>query len=451
MQVRPLLAVRADGGPGRGAGHLARSLALAQAWVDRHGDVVLVSRDVPEFWADQFRAEGCSIVDPAPAPSDARWWAVDGYHLGGSLAAPRGVAVVLVDDRDGAGTRGERADLVVDPTLGADPSMYPGARSVLAGPRYALLRRDVVDAAQAREIAEVARHLVIVLGGSPSPEVRSLGDAVAADDRLSGLEVRVLRGGDDVASSLATADLAFAAAGTVGWELCCHGVPAVLVSVADNQLAVADELARIGAAERAAAHPRAVVGALVALAGDAPRRRRMASIGRSLVDGLGARRVVCRLRSSLLVLRDATLADEERIFGWGNDPVTRAASFTPEPISWNDHQAWLRSRLAHPSAATYVAHDGDEVGLVRFDVVAPGRVEVGVTVAPARRGEGWGGALVEAGSRRRAVGVESLTVEALITASNKASIRAFEDADFDPVPSEEPAVLRYARHLDGDQ
>jgi hypothetical protein len=90
---------------------------------------------------------------------------------------------------------------------------------------------------------------------------------------------------------------------------------------------------------------------------------------------------------------------------------------------------------------------------VRFDE-RDAAVEIGVTVAPLRRGEGWGGALVDAGCRRWAREVvrrpSGSLVEARIKVGNDASVRAFLDADFDPGPSEDPAALRYARHLDGD-
>ena len=38
---------------------------------------------------------------------------------------------------------------------------------------------------------------------------------------------------------MAWCDVAIAAGGTTTWELCCLGVPAILVDVAENQTAVA--------------------------------------------------------------------------------------------------------------------------------------------------------------------------------------------------------------------
>jgi spore coat polysaccharide biosynthesis predicted glycosyltransferase SpsG/RimJ/RimL family protein N-acetyltransferase len=444
-----VLALRADGGPGLGVGHLARVLALAQAWAARHGVAHLVTAGAPRHWADQFAAAGCAVHAVGDAPA-ADWWAVDGYHLGRSDGAPSGVHLLRVDDHDGAGTGGAGAEVVVDQNLGASAARYPLARAVLAGPRYALLRVDVAGPSPAREVAVRPRRLVVVLGGAPAPEVVALGRAVATDPRLHSLDVRLLDGTADVGTELGAADLAVAAAGTVSWELCRLGVPAVLVAVAPNQEPVAAQLDALGAAVRSAADPDAIVEAVRTLGGDPDRRRELAEVGRALVDGQGARRVVARLRADLLVLRDADQDDAPRLFEWANDAQTRAASFHPQPIAWEGHQAWLAERLSRDGAATYVAADADgPVGVVRYDEVAPSTVEIGVTVAPDRRGEGWGGGLVDAGCRRWAAERGAVEVVARIRPDNEGSVRAFVDADFDPTPSDARDVLRYARHLDG--
>lgn len=452
MPARPQLAIRADGGPGIGVGHLSRALALVQAWNDRHGDAVLVTKDIPEFWARQFLAEGCTIVDPTDPPGGSDWRAVDGYRLGGARSAPQGSRLLLIDDRDGSGTAGADADLVLDQNLGVDRGFYPAARDVLTGPRYCLLRRGIASCSPPAHEPKTRRQVLVVLGGAPSPAVRALGAAVVADPRLADLDMRVLQGGEDIAAALDAADLAFAAAGTISWELCSRGIPAVLVSVAPNQDPVATELSRLGAASFVPTKAEAVVEGLLALLGDPARRQRMASVARSLVDGLGARRVVCRLRSELLVLRPVDEHDAELLFAWSNDPVTRASSFSSADISWEDHNVWLRARLESSSSFSYIASDrgGREVGLIRFDRPSK-NVEVGVTVAPSQRGQGWGGALVLAGCRRLRQDSGPVRVEARIKPGNVASVRAFVDADFDPIVGEESVALRYALDLDDDE
>jgi UDP-2,4-diacetamido-2,4,6-trideoxy-beta-L-altropyranose hydrolase len=433
-------------------GHLVRGLALVQAWVDRHGAAVLITADPTGPWTDRYAAEGCAVLGLHDVEPPADWWVVDGYQLDASDRPTTGCRVLLVDDHDTTGTAGAGASLALDQNLGADAARYPLAAGALAGPRYALLRRAFTDARTERSTRPTALRLVVILGGAPSPEVRALGEAVAADPQLGTLDIRVLGGSDDVPAELAVADLALAAAGTVSWELCCMGVPVVLVAVAPNQEPVAAHLASIGAALRADADAANVVAALADLAHDPERRSVMSRVGPSLVDGAGARRVVARLRSELLDMRDVTVGDARLLHDWGNDPSTRSASFSSEPIAWDEHVTWLEERLGRPSATSLLAVDGDgtPVGLVRFDDTEPGAAEIGVTVAPLRRGEGWGGALIDAGVRRWARARGPVRVDARIKVGNVASERAFVDADFDPAPSGVPGVLRYARSLDGD-
>ena len=413
---------------------------------------MLVTVDPPVFWSERFLAEGCAITDPAAAPVAVDWWASDGYDLPEADRHTGQGSTLLIDDRGGAGTGGRGADLVVDHNLGVDAGSYPQASAVLLGPRYALLRRELCIPGADGEVLDRARRLVVVLGGAPSAEVQQLGQAVATDPRLGHLSVRVIGGGDDVPAALAAADLAFAAAGTVSWELCCRGVPAVLVAVAPNQEPVASHMALAGAADHVDAEAAAVVDALRALADDPVRREHMVSAGRALVDGLGARRVVCRLRADLLRCREASPDDAERIYRWSNDPATREASFSSAPISWDEHTAWLAARLRRTDAATYIALDasGHDVGLVRFDPRPQGLVEIGVTVAPERRRQGWGGALVDAGCRRWAAVRGEAIIEARIKSGNRGSVQSFLDADFAERSTDDPQVLRYARFLNGD-
>ena len=51
MAAAPHLVARADAVPGLGAGHVARQLALSQAWRDRGGSVTLVADDLPAVLA----------------------------------------------------------------------------------------------------------------------------------------------------------------------------------------------------------------------------------------------------------------------------------------------------------------------------------------------------------------------------------------------------------------
>jgi UDP-2,4-diacetamido-2,4,6-trideoxy-beta-L-altropyranose hydrolase len=438
MSDPPALAVRADGGQGVGVGHVARCLALCQAWRDRGGRATLVTA-AAGGWEVRYRDEGCDVVGLDADVGDVDWWVVDGYGFGdGAVPGPR---ILSIDDHGRAGRT--RADVVVDQNLGAVAGPYPkGSR--LLGPRYALLRREIATAVPSTQEAP-ERRVVVVAGGAPAPDARRFVDEVV--EELDGVRVDVLDGGDDVAAALAGAPVALAAAGSVTWELCHMGVPAVLFAAADNQRPVAAAVARHGAAvDVTGASPSDVAAAVADLVSDHDRRRVMAATGATLVDGKGAARVVTRLRAALVDLRPATMDDVDLLLAWANDPATREASFSSAPIGRDEHVAWLERRLRSADAFQLVA----DVGVVRFDVDGDEAV-ISVVVAPERRGGSWAGALIDAGCRWVSAARPDVTrVVARIKATNEASQRAFAAADFDPVPLPDvDGEVRYARPPDG--
>lgn len=452
MPFQASLVVRADAGPSSGVGHLARCLALTQAWTDRGGRAALVSASPPPDWAERFAEEGCAIVDPVGPWPVADWVAVDGYHLRVDELPPHDSRRLRIDDHGLSGR--DAADLVVDQNVGASPALYPQAENVLAGSRYALLRRGLAERASGG--ADLGRRgpLLVSLGGSPTPGVRAFARSVLESDIVGpALADGLVEAWTDPGEVMSRTSLALAAGGTTCLELALFGVPMVLISVADNQVPVALALAERGAGVYLGAVPGVDTGVaartLADLAGDHERRSQMARRGSALVDGLGSQRVVSRMYGALLRIRDAGEPDAELIYGWSNDPATRAASFSPEPISWSDHVTWLRDRLDDPGAVQLIASDpdGDAVGLVRFDC-SSGEAVISVVVAPNRRGQGWGAPLIDAGFAELASRGLAMRVVARIRPANVASQRSFVAADFDVDPGIDDTHLQYTRWFD---
>lgn len=137
--------------------------------------------------------------------------------------------------------------------------------------------------------------------------------------------------------------------------------------------------------------------------------------------------------SQPIALRPASEADESLLLAWANDPVTRAAGFAPDPITPDEHRAWLASRLRSTSGRLLIGMVGDvPVGQIRLDREARGRVEVGISVAPEARGQGVGRALLRAAldEARRDVGPGATGFTARIRPDNVASIALFTGAGF---------------------
>lgn len=464
--------LRADASPTAGTGHVMRSLALADALADRGHIVSLASAELPGGVASHVAARGLDVIaldaelDAAELTRVASsggfaWIVLDGYGFeAGYVGAARRVARTIVIDDHAALDRYD-ADIVLNQNAHASRAAY-GTRSgdarLLIGPRFALLRREFAAYRDVEPaIRDDASHVLVTLGGADPARatervVRALagqpgdrtvtvvigagnvhGDAVAELASSAGFEV--VRGSTDMPALMAAADLAIAAAGSTAWELAFMGLPSLVVVIAPNQVDVAASLQRLGCA-RSLGPMEAIdderIGAEVsALAADAGARRRMAAIGRSLVDGRGAERVVRAMEAAGVVLRAATPADARRLFDWANDPATRAASFAPEPIPWETHRAWLARRLDDADTLLFVAHsDGVPVGQVRFDRASDDEAVVSVSIAPEARGRGLSPAVIDAGSREAFARWPVRRIRAEIRAANGASLAAFTDAGF---------------------
>lgn len=493
------LLVRADASAGLGTGHVMRCLALAQRWRDAGGTATFLMAEpplpgdaavppeglgstVPSRVVSRLEREGVRALrvaaragtledaaELASAAADVRaaWVVVDGYHFDAAYRhalRERGLRVLVVDDDGRAGAYA--ADVVLNQNLGAKETLYAHrepSTQLLLGTRYALLRRefDAHRCAQ-RAIPERARRLLVSLGGADAANVSLT--VVRALDRLGrrDLEAVVLVGSanpheralreaaarcpgsvhvemdvTDVASRMAWADVAVLGAGIASWEACFMGLPALVVTLADNQRPIAEALAAAGTAVNLGWHaellPDMVAGALELLLDDPARQRALSRAGRERVDGRGAARVLAHLGAAPLSLRPAGEADRELLFRWANDPAARGVSFTSVPIPWEDHVRWFDAKRADPSCALYVAFAEDlPVGQVRFDARGDEAV-ISVSLDQAFRAAGYGMRLIREGSRRVLAERPGLRrIHAFVRPDNRASERAFAKAGYAP-------------------
>jgi spore coat polysaccharide biosynthesis predicted glycosyltransferase SpsG/RimJ/RimL family protein N-acetyltransferase len=468
------LLVRADGGGPIGAGHVMRQLALAQAWAARGGRVVLATAQLAGELMTRWRDGGfevrqlpespgrdvAALVDLATA-EEPEWISFDGYHLAPALqeaVAGTGRRLLVVDDH---GTlRHYCAEVIVDQNLGATEKDYSDRRSdtvVLLGPRYALLRREFGHDPPARTFVSRGPFRVLVtLGGSPDLGLLGVVRAGVLNARCAVELVEVGAGMPvvDMAALMASCDLMVSAAGSTCWELCAAGLPAALVVTAPNQVPLAARLADEGVAVHLGPSAELTAASVAAsiddLARDPSKRANMASRGRALVDGRGAVRVVAVMRSRQLELRSAVVGDARLLWEWANDLDVRANAFSPRPIPWTNHQAWLSERLRDPTCRIYIAErEGRPLGQIRFQQnLVPRRTEIGVSLVADCRREGWGSALIMAGmARLREEGFNG-AVHALVKTVNVASARAFDTAGFErvPDPDRSDGVLHLVAH-----
>jgi spore coat polysaccharide biosynthesis predicted glycosyltransferase SpsG len=301
------LLLRADAGPSIGVGHLSRCVALAEAAVARGWRVSFTGAVTGADW---LLARLSTLDVPVGAPGDLAEQAeaadivlVDHYGLG-ELPDVRAVSR-LVSMEDGPFGR-RAADVVVDANLMTGPRPADGTGVVLAGPRFAPLRSDVV-AARGPRTAGDPLHVVVAMGGGAAADAVAAALTALRDteipmsvDAISAAPVQVRPGPGQrltvrpptptLPALLAEADLVVSAAGVTLLELCCLGVPTALVQLADNQAAGYRAAVDQGLA--------AGLGGVADLAGpplrdlltDPGRRAALGRAASSVVDGRGAAR-----------------------------------------------------------------------------------------------------------------------------------------------------------------
>lgn len=301
--MTPTIGIRVDGGPGIGAGHVMRCLALAQALADAGARPAFVTA-APARLVRRLEDEGFPMTQPGlDQVSAMRALGPDAVVLDGygftteTQERFRAIAPVLVVD-DGARVPRYAADIILDQNAGAEDRPYPtDAGTVqLLGARYVLIRRQLLEARRRPRVpaAGPARVLVSLGGTGDGPAERVLAALRRARQPV---EIELADGSGEIAELMAWAEVAVAAAGTTAWELAFMGLPSLLLVLAENQHVVARGMIEAGAAvigevERAGEQ-------LNRLLEDGSALGRMAAAGRALVDGRGAERVASALLERL--------------------------------------------------------------------------------------------------------------------------------------------------------
>jgi UDP-2,4-diacetamido-2,4,6-trideoxy-beta-L-altropyranose hydrolase len=309
----------------------------------------------------------------------ATWLVVDGYQFGPDYYRQlrlRGLRTLAVDDD--ARFSDYCADIVLNQNAAANEAMYQSRQpytKVLLGSSFVLLRPEFLGGWRNREmdeleeqiprglkpawndknkgclsgapegaslpgddglrvpaqdfrsrVPELARKLLITLGGSDPENVTRKVVQALAEMRGEEVEVRVVLGSGyshaaalrpllssmnkislvenppNMVPLMAWADLAISAAGGTCWELAYMGLPAVVMAISRGQLDIAQAVADRGVAHSLGWHADVsgdeIQRAVRMLLHDSARRASMSRAGRELVDGQGPKRVVDFLRSA---------------------------------------------------------------------------------------------------------------------------------------------------------
>jgi RimJ/RimL family protein N-acetyltransferase len=277
--------------------------------------------------------------------------------------------------------------------------------------------------------------------GAANPHEAACRAAVPAAAR-----VRFERDASDMRSLMAWADCAVLAGGVTALEACAAGLPALLVTLAENQAEPARALDAAGAAqaagEAAALSAEALGAALAALAAAPERLAAMGARGRALVDGSGADRVVSALRAlgaaraaAEIRVRPTVPEDALEVWRLANEPGVRANSFRPEAIPLDVHLDWFRAQLGRGDTRFWVVELGGVVAAqVRYVRSDDGSAEVHFAVRAAFQGRGLGTEALRRTASEACRGLGAGRLRGVVIAPNPASERAFEKAGYSRAP-----------------
>lgn len=352
------IAIRVDASIKIGTGHFMRCLTLATGFKKRGVHVRLISRHMPKYLQDMVKSKGLEFKplrehsnqesaddgayskwlgvsqaqdarDTSHVLSDQSWdWlVVDHYALDvrwETVLRDAARRILVIDD---IADRQHDCDVLLDQNFYEDMdtryvSKVPTDCLMLLGPRYALLREEFCQfRMKVTPRVGVIRRVLVFFGGMDAGNATGCAIEALSSVDLHGLFVDVVIGEwhpcrkkiqseceqygfschvqtTRMAELMAGADLAVGAGGSASWERCCLGLPALILALADNQIAISKALDLFGSSVYLglldAASSRLISNAVLDLR-DHPRRlTEMSERAYSLADGLGVERV-CQL------------------------------------------------------------------------------------------------------------------------------------------------------------
>jgi RimJ/RimL family protein N-acetyltransferase len=134
--------------------------------------------------------------------------------------------------------------------------------------------------------------------------------------------------------------------------------------------------------------------------------------------------------------------DSRRLYAWHCDEDTRANSRRAKPASPEEHLDWMKRNVdpGNREQVIIIAEDKDgPFGMIRFSGRDGDNFEVGIVIAPERRGDGLGGKMLS-----EACGRMKGFLVAEIKSTNLASRKIFEKCGFEWI-SEHGGYMLYRR------
>ena len=462
-----------------------RCIALAQTWQDRGGDVTFLSYCDSETLHQRIIDEGfefIAIEKPYPDPDDlsstlkvlsatshelsatSPWLVIDGYHFTPNYQKAireNGYRLLVIDDM--AHLDHYYADILLNQNIHASSLRYSCGRYTvkLLGCEYVLLRREFLKYKDwEQEIPDKANKILVTIGGADPKNVTLKVLSGLNQLNVKDLEVKIVVGPSNpnimnlqkelsqspfsfeflasvknMPHLMTWADLSISAAGSTCWELAFMGLPSLIITVADNQIGIAEALQQAGAAIHLGWHdeitPNSITETLQKMLYNNERMEDISESGQRLIDGKGGKRILRSMLVSEMQIQLVKEEDCELLWKWANDPQTRSASFHSNPITWEQHCQWFTDKINSSDCIIYLVsiNQNNPFGQVRFDIKKNTAV-ISLSIAKKFRGIGLSSEMIKQACVQFFRESKIQTVQALIKEKNMISICAFKKAGF---------------------
>jgi len=476
------LLFRVDANTLIGTGHLMRCLALAQAWQERGGEVIFITACDSPALLHRLEDEGFQIVELEKAYPDPDDWAttskildenpdswvvLDGYHFDSAYQLQikeSGNSLMVIDDT--AHLDHYYADFLLNQNIYASGLEYycePYTHKLL-GTDYVLLRREFWKYREwKREIPDVARKVLVTLGGS-DPENQTLKVIQAIQEMdIAGLEtivviggsnpywenlitvtkcnpnIRLVRNVSNLSELMVWADIAVTGGGGTCYELASMGLPAIILILADNQKSTVNSMSELQAGINLGLYQDILVSnikeAIKEVLFDVRLRKQISANACMIVDGKGVQRVIDVMNSigeeKSYLSRPVNWDDKDLLWEWANDPVVRNNSINSEYIPFEDHVSWLKYKL--DSSETYfciIEKNQIPVAQIRYEYISEYMAEINFSVAKEFRGMGIGTSALDITIRDACNYLHVSIIRGIVLLDNKASQAVFKKAGF---------------------
>lgn len=372
--------------------------------------------------------------------------------------------LVVIDDLC---NRKHYCDFIVDQTFGRQALEYLkynfNNAKLLIGSEYALLhpkfRKLKSKSLSRKERKKKKKNILITMGGvdnnNITEEIISFLDGYYCDfineiDIVIGSQykfkdelqkailkleykIRIHQNINNMPELMMIADLAIGALGGTTWERCVMGLPAVNICIANNQKIIAQKISSVGLVVLDAnfLNRQNFLASLTYLHENYEFQKELTN---KICDGYGLIRLAQELvpipaKDGINIkLSPATEADTTFVYQLQCMAETRRFARNPQVPSWDEHRAWMQSKLRDNDSFYYIINHEAKCGVLRLDPTEHKNVDYEISIFLSNSSFGKG---IASAAIKRAMNIhKSKTIIATVHPDNNASNKLFESVGF---------------------